>query len=205
MGVLYLDDPVEAGRDVAPGGVEKVLGTGAGRSAFLRFGRRYGEFDAWVEHLRSLSGSALAAWVEAHDPVGVAERVDWWAYLRVRAGALERGWRLRRELDRHAVERGVDDEVEAAVAVVSSVVAEGSGLSVDEPVERWLAAMEGVLAEPRGLCGRWPLAAAEVRRARVLRDRIHAVEVFAPLLTSAAVVEGLRVWTDLRPGLLPCR
>jgi hypothetical protein len=195
MSVLYLDDPEAAGRQEPAGFVEKVLGTGDSRTAALRYGDQHRAFTDRVKHLRTLSDDDLAAWVDRHSPATDPERADWWNYLRSRTGTAEH---LRRALNRLAAERGVDSATDAALATLSTA----RDHEVDAAVDRWLTAMAESFAEAERLSTRRPLTADEIRRSRVLRDRIHGVHVFAPRVTSAAVAGALRTWTDLKPALL---
>ncbi|HEY8478235.1 MAG TPA: hypothetical protein VIL71_00255 [Spirillospora sp.] len=201
------------------GTVIKMLSGGdtAGRAAaWRRFRGREQAFRGYAEHLLNLPEADRNAWLDEREPPAGPERADWWACLRSTAGRRARGgsrdaarwWRLALALDRHAVERGVDSEDRAAVALATAVLdAADAGVAgglptIDEAVARWLEAVPAPLDRARRLCVERPLDADGVRLSRRLRDQIHAVEPCLARVSSPEVAAGLRAWTDLKPELL---
>jgi hypothetical protein len=184
--------------------------------AWNRFRGRSEAFGSYASHLLDLSDAERVAWLDEREPEADPDRDDWWSYLRsvvARRGggsraAAARWWRLRYALDRHAAERGVDAQDEAALTLSVSILrAKDLGLAdevptMDEAVSRWLAGTAATLAHARRLCTDRPLDPADIRLSRRLRNQIHDVEPFLPHLTSAEVAHELRDWIDLKPELL---
>ncbi|PRY39601.1 hypothetical protein [Umezawaea tangerina] len=215
MGVLHLVDPDEAGEPGPAGRVAKMLGSGDDRRSVRWDADEHRSTTARVRHLLKLDDADLEPWLDGHEPAPGPERTDWWRHLRLVASQRHgvapaeavRRLRLLTALDRLAVDRGVDGEADAALALAATS-AEGHGLGladvppVQDAVRRWLDAVDGEYAEARELSGRRPVGADEVRRARALRNRIHDIGAYGPHVTSSAIADRLRAWTDLRPLLL---
>ncbi|WP_433224761.1 hypothetical protein [Microtetraspora malaysiensis] len=212
MGLMAVTDPDKW--EEPSGTVLKILGPG-GRHAWLSFQESEQMFGSYADHALSLSEPQLAAWLDQREPDAEPRRTDWWDCLRIvvarRTGGPStesaRWWRLRAALDRHAAERGVDREDEAAVNLITTLVEVrdsdvADGLpTTDEAVERWLAATT-TLAYAAHLCAERPLGPADIRLSRRLRNQIHAIQPCLPYVASAVLADELRAWIELKRPLL---